>query len=571
MASHSSKPSTLRPKLNRGISQVKAIGLCIEGARYNSIPPSLIEGSCPNAHLTPGVKLLVPEPQPNFPGQSLWTVGLPQKGPFEISFTVTCKTPSFAHTLSMFAITSASTPIILRTCLSDGNEKKCEYLEITNSIRRFEVPFEFADAPSTITVSFQGGLAESAEEVDRKLGFGVLTLENGLFATSPIPAEMGHRSSCSLNYQREGNFSWDKAGTIMMHMLPAWSGPQLDWNSRAYFMDCMSENRKNGISIYSEGTDLGRIRALFTTNGHEQLLVTDIVPLKGHNYAIALRWTPGVAEILINGRVAAAYIGLDLPKSSELPERVYFGSTSQSEFSSAYAVISSMRSYILWLQDRDIQAILYQEKPNQYPNYIRQYQDYTDEPRSRLLDSASWPFQFINYLLRIPREWQADPPVWLAGNTIDESHCRDEIKRYLSVNNSQWTGIPEYHQHEGRSDLLVKDRENPDRNLYMEFKVWGRHDYKDVPEKPMKYFLERDNVGVVIMINSSKNKLIGKEYRTNVTSSPTDCTNLIDRPFESETSPDHFLSIHESSSRPYAEVLHIIVNKNPPHGVKHRA
>lgn len=190
------------------------------------------------------------------------------------------------------------------------------------------------------------------------------------------------------------------------------------------------------------------------------------------------------------------------------------------------------------------------------------------EPESALLNSGSWSFQFVNWLLRIPRAWQEQPPVWLKEEGIDEGECRDDIKRYLTLNNDNWNGIPEYYQYEGRTDLLIKDKVKPELNFRMEFKVWGRHDYKDVPLKPLKYFIEGDNIGAVLMINQSKTKMIGKEYRNNVLSSPTDCTGLIERPFETETSPDHFISKHESTSRPYAEILHIVVNKHGPHSMK---
>lgn len=102
----------------------------------------------------------------------------------------------------------------------------------------------------------------------------------------------------------------------------------------------------------------------------------------------------------------------------------------------------------------------------------------------------------------------------------------------------------------------------------MEFKIWGRHDYKDIPEKPMKYFTDGESLGVVIMINPTKKKLIGEEYRSNVSASDMKCHGIVNKPFEREFFPDHFVSIHVSDRNDYVEILHIVINRQSSFSIK---
>ena len=93
------------------------------------------------------------------------------------------------------------------------------------------------------------------------------------------------------------------------------------------------------------------------------------------------------------------------------------------------------------------------------------------------------------------------------------------------------------------------------------------NDYKEIPEKPLKYFSDHERIAIVVMINPLKRKRIGDDYRRNVESSPTDVVGIIDKPFGDELFPDHFVSVHERAGT-RAEVLHIVLNRQGPFAVK---
>ena len=120
---------------------------------------------------------------------------------------------------------------------------------------------------------------------------------------------------------------------------------------------------------------------------------------------------------------------------------------------------------------------------------------------------------------------------------------------------------------EGRTDLTIQEKNVQERILRIEFKVWGRNDYKAIPEKPLKYFLDHEKVAIVLMINPNKTKPIGSDYRKNVKSSLTDVIEIIDKPFGDELYPDHFVSVHERAGV-RAEVLHIVLNRQGPFAAK---
>jgi hypothetical protein len=119
--------------------------------------------------------------------------------------------------------------------------------------------------------------------------------------------------------------------------------------------------------------------------------------------------------------------------------------------------------------------------------------------------------------------------------------------------------IPEEHAKAGRTDALFSCFEGgEEKRIRVEYKIWGRHDYNEVPTKPLKYFRAGDRRGSVFMINANKRKGIGEEYRQTVASYPGGCIGIIDLPF-GDSFADHFVSVHEF---PWGqvEVLHVVMD-----------
>lgn len=395
------------------------------------------------------------------------------------------------------------------------------------------------------------------------IGFSFLSIEEGLFASSPIsPGEpRGIREGEKLSYQRAGNFFENSSGTVLLFFVPNWTGPQLGSEGSAYLLDCVSDDRMNSISIFADGADYGRIKASIVAEGICQTIETDVIPVRGTMYAVALRWTTDTAELVINGRAVAEFAKIEMPDKNKLGHQVYIGSTSRSANLSAFGSLSNVVA-IEWRSDNTLRAMAFEVYPTIYPQFELDFIE-LQNPQPKLITSKSWTFDLVLKILSLQRTWQETPPEWLQHSSIDEAHFRDEVHRLLQV--LGFNSSPEANSIEGRTDLLVSDKIDDEKVLRMEFKVWNRNDSGDIPRKPLKYFTEGERVGIVVMINPNKKKPINDDYRSNVYNSPTDCFAIVDRPFESIFFPDHFISLHEQAeSGYYAEVLHIVFNRHGP-------
>lgn len=555
-----------RLRINRGIPELRGPMLIMEGARHNLLPsdPFSSKDCAPSIV---GAETLGPRQHPKFPDVPMWTFKVIPGVPFHIGVTARCPESILGYTFSTFAEISYHDPLLLKATLGDDVETKCDNLLVTQTVTRFEVPHEFASTPVSISISLDGEIPVGDKPTPVMLGLAFVTVEEGLFASTPIPPAdpIGFRGGEQLSYERADNFFEGRAGTLTLFFAPAWTGPQLGAENTAFLIDCMTGDQQNSVSIYADGTDYGKLKATIVASGNRQTLSTDIIPVRGILYSVALRWAAGLAEVIVNGRTAASS-DVIFPDAKSLGKSVYIGSTARSPNLSAFSTLSNVSCYPEWLSDEYLRAIIFETYPLDFGQFMPDWENITNRPSVELIKTGSWGFQFALVLLRyIPRLWQEHPPLWLLQAAIDEAHCRDEILRFLS--GRDWDSISEYATHEGRTDLVVQDKYNQNRMLRIEFKVWGRNDYKDVPEKPLKYFSDHETIAIVLMINPSKKKRIGDEYRHNVKSSPTDCIGTIEKPFGAELFPDHFVSLHARAGA-RAEVLHIVLNRQAPFAVK---
>lgn len=557
---------TTRNRVNRGIPEFHRVGLIMEGARHNLLPSNPFSSRDCSPVIT-GAEVNAESRHRKCPDAPMWSFNIAPGVPFHIEVAVQCPELILGYTFSMFAETTHHESFLIKVTLSDGIEAKCDNLLISQTLTRFEVTHQFASSPASLLIVLAGEIPAIDNPRTVSLGIVYPTVEEGLFASSAIaPADpVGFRAGEQSSYQTAGNFFSGQAGTLSFFFSPIWHGPQLGEENTAFLIDCIGRDQQNAVSIYADGADYGKLKAAIIAAGKIQALSTDLIPVRGSLYSIALRWSAGLAEILVNGRTVAAS-EVVFPDIKSLGSRVFVGSTERSPNLSAFGILTHLCCWPEWLTDDYLRASIFEAYPAEFEQFMPDWEQVTNRPRVELFKTDCWGFQFALVLLRyIPKLWQEHPPVWLLQGAIDESHCRDEILRFLS--GRDWGCVSEYTIFEGRTDLAIHDKNDQNRMLRIEFKVWGRNDYKEIPEKPLKYISDQESIGVVLMINPSKHKRIGDEYRENVASSPTDCLGIIDRPFGDELFPDHFVSIHERVNA-RAEILHIVLNRQGPFAAK---
>lgn len=541
--------------------------LNMEGGRENLIPGNPFSSEYCIVNID-GAEFLGAQQHPQLPSIPVWTFQIQRSAPFHIKIEIKCQREHLGYTFSTFGITPSLSPLDLRLTFSDGDERKCDNFHMTQELVRFQVAHEFATAPTSLFVELKSmSVNDQFSEKPTTIGFSFLSIEEGLFASSPIPPgePRGIRGGEQLSFQRADNFFENCSGTVLLFFVPNWTGPQLGSEGSAYLLDCISDDRMNSISIFSDGADYGRIKASIVTEGINQTIATDVIPIRAKMYAVALRWTADTAELIINGRAVAEFAKIVMPDKHKLGDQVYIGSTNQSANLSVFGDLSNVIA-TEWQSDNVLRAIAFEAYPFVFPQFEADLIKLLN-PQPELITSQSWSFNLVLKVLSLQRTWQEAPPEWLQHSSIDEAHFRDEVHRLLQV--LEFNSSTEANSIEGRTDLLVSDKNNEGNVLRMEFKVWNRNDSSDIPRKPLKYFTDGESVGIVVMINPNKRKPINDDYRTNVYNSPTDCFAIADKPFEKRFFPDHFISLHKQPATGYyAEVLHIVFDRYGPFAEK---
>lgn len=90
--------------------------------------------------------------------------------------------------------------------------------------------------------------------------------------------------------------------------------------------------------------------------------------------------------------------------------------------------------------------------------------------------------------------------------TLQEEDFRDTLGLFFGakyeITSEEW-------RKEGRTDLIVSVGNNIQKVI--EFKLWGRNDYKDIVKQVIdRYLTEFDDVGFIFMVNSNKSPIIKK-------------------------------------------------------------
>lgn len=112
---------------------------------------------------------------------------------------------------------------------------------------------------------------------------------------------------------------------------------------------------------------------------------------------------------------------------------------------------------------------------------------------------------------------QKTPPIFIKDfidnkNSMKEEFFRDEFQRHISYLYDHTNA--EIQVKEGKADLSIKE-DSKSSEIIIEFKIWGRNDYKDCANQLKKYFTDENDFGIVFMINTNKSSIVSK-YREEI-------------------------------------------------------
>lgn len=457
------------------------------------------------------------------------------------------------YVFSGYSWMESASAMSLDVGLSGGTERSRVLRALTSRPERFEVSHRFAESPCDLRVEL-GVVGTDASA--GKVFVAFPAVEAALFASTPVDCGL-ERATELLSFPRAGGFFEGEQGTVIIVFTAEWSGHQLSEKAKPCLLWCGDDARQNAVALFVNGSRGGRLTAQIVCDGLQSTVECAVVPQQHFIHAVSLRWTGGIADILVDGWPNGSVSGIPFPRADSLGAQVYIGNRPDTIEDGLFGGILSIQSAPAWLDDLVIQGTLFESHPEVFAQF-RNAAQLTSERELTRFSADTWALPIIRNLLRYPDLWQSHPPSWLQDDErTSEEEFRDEITR--SLGGSGYGIAPEAHSEQGRTDLLVMIGEH---RLRMEFKVWGRHDYAAVPLKPLCYLTSSESMAAVLMINPRKTIRIGQEYRNNVLNSPTECIGLVNRPF-GDSFPDHFVSTHRGKDGE-VEVLHVVMDKFGP-------
>jgi len=198
------------------------------------------------------------------------------------------------------------------------------------------------------------------------------TIEEGLFASSLIACGES-RGGETLSYDRVkdtlAGMRDRSTGTISFVFNPSWHASRLTPGIDPHFFYWMSESEDNGIKIYADSRDNGKLKVVAVRKNKATALTSDVSPINGEIYSVDFRFDGVKGDLVVNGMNVSSTQKMDFPIFSKLPDRFYIGSNPKSEYLSAFCIIREVRIYPEWLSDSRIQSELFKRLPDRFSNF----------------------------------------------------------------------------------------------------------------------------------------------------------------------------------------------------------
>lgn len=474
-----------------------------------------------------------------------WQVTLPAGGSVEILIPITFALGAAALTSSCFCW---STPrgVSLRLALGVPGHSIERTFKTQEPAERFKLSMPIPTYSNKAQAAFA---IINYSDIEHKVNMAFPCVERGAFASTPVlPGDYRAPELVDINDPKGLFFSSD-FGTIFITFYPLLE--YFEWNAEndGFLFGAYSEDGQNGFDLFLSASS-GRLGLGLTEAGVRRRIESHVRPSKDTICGVALAWEGGRFELIADGNLVAHTDNVTV--NVQQLNKVRLGNHPLNERCPANITLRTIKSFCVRMASWEIYAIFAELEPERYWYYM--------PILDRLLESGSqnWPSDLVSALLRIPGRWQSLPPLWSAEDSLDEGVFRDDVANILEF--SGFGAAPEVRCSDGRTDLLVISPQG--RRIRIEFKIWGRHDYAEIPIKPIKYMTDEELSGIVIMLNNNKAS-IDRDYVRNVLVGPTDCRRHVENPFSDINSPFHFTSEHELCGR-RVYILHIVFNLKKP-------
>ena len=306
-----------------------------------------------------------------------------------------------------------------------------------------------------------------------------------------------------------------------------------------------------GIEL-SIGRSSGKVQMCITNAGERKAVEVAVWPMKDAVSGVGVVQMGGEWQLIVDGVIVERISGMAM--DAQKFSKVRLGNHPLSSERPSYILFRRFVCHSESLEAWDIQRVFAEIEPERYWYFVPTLERFKEAEAQR------WPSELVGPLLRIPNRWQQMPPLWCKGDGgLDEGVFRDDVCNCLEFSGIH--AVAESQTAAGRTDALVYLSERP--SIRMEFKIWGRHDYAEIPVKPIKYMTDDEEIAVVVMLNPNQVP-IEKQYIRNVLNGPIECTGHVENPYSEYTGVFHFATEHRVGDR-HVHVLHLVFNIKSPY------
>lgn len=525
------------------MNSTSPVYLLLEGGSQNLIPsPSaittVVEGAYPDSFTLSRSSAL---------GQGdCWSVSIPAGRNLEIAVPIIFDADSSALTASCFCWSVPTGAVLYMSLDTQGNSVARTFCTEHPSLR-FSISLPVPASSKSAVVNFR---ITNPLGNELRVNLAYLCVERGSFASTPIPPG-ATRGAELLDCDDPLKTYWGSSeGALLFTFNPLYEFSDGDAPNDGCLFGAFSADGLIGIEIFLTKR-VGKIGLrVFNLTGMQQLS-TESRPYKGTVTGIGLLWYADTLELIVDG-VSVGELVHSL-KDLSILTKVRIGNHPLYDERAANIGLRAMRVIHQNLGLWEIQAIFAEIDRERYWYFVPILDRFLEAEAQR------WPRELIGPLFKIPSRWQASPPLWSQdGKSLDEGIFRDDVSSYLDA-----AGIPSFSEAEnaaGKTDLIVLLGKG--LKVRLEFKIWGRHDYADVPMKPLKYMSDDEELGIVVMLNPNKSS-INWPYVRNVSRGPATCIRTVETPFSDFTGAFHFTSEHSIGEKRF-QILHLVFNLHTP-------
>ncbi len=429
--------------------------------------------------------------------------------------------------------------------ISDGRERKVIKGSLNKSWNRHHCSILFSRIPTQIYCEFSTlsnlVLAKASEY---QFGLTCLCLEEGLFPSSPIitTGAIGLREPDILSLNPE-NLTFNDAGTLLVFYQPLWTHSQLTPGIDPIILEFLSDARgEQGVRLVHDSQNNAQLRLdVWSDSGEAVSSFSGNRPPPANDvFVTSLNWEGCDFSLLLDGDLITSG-QFDRPLSEM--EKFYVASGKTDGEASLFAHIKQILIYPEEIADASLHALLYTLDPGVYEKFHAAYDKLIEESKCPMIKGESLPL--VELLLRVAASWS------VFNRTFDnEAGYRDSCAEILFTN--KLIQSRESLANEGETDLTIHIPQEsdvlPGREIKIEFKIWPRNDYNEVPTKPIKYMSEYDEIGAVFMIANHKRKDVRQEFRELVISNREyPYIKVWDQPLGAAL-PFHFVTQHRDPS-----------------------